>query len=233
MPSPLPRQVRWSLFARLSSSTAAFPVKKPGRLLQLFFRGLLSVHSRYDLHAHRVALCDPLHRRLRQLVCLCCRFDCYRVERTSSRAGVTPAEVQRLFTAHFIANNPHVMLAIRFNYPLRNAVNFFRAVCFCSSFISTARFSRLRMRFAFPIQIPSALSNCWFLRRASISKADPEPTRYRKWRARSMGSLDCITHFNSSAFLAPHSMSARLMTPTNFSPSSEPNVLMAEVAAWS
>jgi hypothetical protein len=28
------------------------------------------------------------------------RFDCYRVERTSSRAGVAPAEVQRLFTAH-------------------------------------------------------------------------------------------------------------------------------------
>jgi len=32
------------------------------------------------------------------------RFDCYRVERTSSRAGFTPAEVQRLFTAHFFAN---------------------------------------------------------------------------------------------------------------------------------
>jgi len=43
MPSPLPRQARWSLFARLSPSTAAFPVIKPGRLLQLFFRGLLSV----------------------------------------------------------------------------------------------------------------------------------------------------------------------------------------------
>jgi hypothetical protein len=40
--------------------------------------------------------CDPLHRKLRQLRCLRCRFDCYRVERTSSRAGVTPAEVQRL-----------------------------------------------------------------------------------------------------------------------------------------
>src|SRR5439155_9514814 len=36
---------------------------------------------------------DPLNRRLRQLRCLRCRFDCYRVERTSSRAGVTPAEV--------------------------------------------------------------------------------------------------------------------------------------------
>src|SRR6266571_163090 len=42
------------------------------------------------------SLNDPLHRKLRQLHCLRCRFDCYRVERTSSRAGVAPAEVQRL-----------------------------------------------------------------------------------------------------------------------------------------
>src|SRR5262249_58856453 len=39
---------------------------------------------------------DPLHRKLRQLCCLRCRFDCHRVERTSSRTGVAPAEVQRL-----------------------------------------------------------------------------------------------------------------------------------------
>jgi len=39
---------------------------------------------------------DPLHRKLRQLRRLRCRFDCYRGERTSFRAGVTPAEVQRL-----------------------------------------------------------------------------------------------------------------------------------------
>jgi len=39
---------------------------------------------------------DPLHRKLRQLRCLRRRFDCYRVERTSSRAGIAPAEVQRL-----------------------------------------------------------------------------------------------------------------------------------------
>jgi hypothetical protein len=50
------------------------------------------------------SLNDPLHRKLRQLRCLRRRFDCCRVERTSSRAGVSPAEVQRLFTAHFIAN---------------------------------------------------------------------------------------------------------------------------------
>ncbi len=42
------------------------------------------------------SLNDPFHRKLRQLRCLRCRFDCYRVERTSSRAGVAPAEVQRL-----------------------------------------------------------------------------------------------------------------------------------------
>src|SRR5215470_7057621 len=44
----------------------------------------------------RSRLRDPFHRKLRQLRCLHHRFDCYRVERTSSRAGVAPAEVQRL-----------------------------------------------------------------------------------------------------------------------------------------
>src|SRR5262245_46680850 len=39
---------------------------------------------------------DPFHRELRQLRCLHCRLDCYRVERTSSRAGVAPTEFQRL-----------------------------------------------------------------------------------------------------------------------------------------
>src|SRR6201993_2714917 len=47
---------------------------------------------------------DPFHRKLRQLCYLHCRFDCYRVERTSSRAGFAPAEVQRLFTAHYYVN---------------------------------------------------------------------------------------------------------------------------------
>jgi hypothetical protein len=51
MPSALPRQIRWSLFAGPSPSTAAFPVKKSGRLLQLF-----NVYSRYGLHARRVAM---------------------------------------------------------------------------------------------------------------------------------------------------------------------------------
>jgi hypothetical protein len=45
-------------------------------------------------------LCDLLHRRLQQLRCLGRRFDCYRVERTSSRAGLTPAVDHHLFAAH-------------------------------------------------------------------------------------------------------------------------------------
>ena len=35
-------------------------------------------------------LCDPLHQRLQQSRCLHCCSDCYRVERTSSRAGFLP-----------------------------------------------------------------------------------------------------------------------------------------------
>src|SRR5258708_12337711 len=49
---------------------------------------------------------DPLHRKLRQLRCLRRRFDCYRVERTSSRAGVAPAEVQRLSRRTFSPTTP-------------------------------------------------------------------------------------------------------------------------------
>ena len=50
---------------------------------------------------------DPLHRKLRPLRCLCRRFGCYRVERTSSRAGIAPAEVQCLFTAHGRGRDDH------------------------------------------------------------------------------------------------------------------------------
>jgi len=39
-----------------SPATAAFPVFQAGRLPHHPFRGLLSVHSRYGLHARRVAL---------------------------------------------------------------------------------------------------------------------------------------------------------------------------------
>ncbi len=56
MPSPLPRQDRCDLFARAVPSASAFPVTQAGRLLHYPFRGLLSVHSRYGLHARRIAI---------------------------------------------------------------------------------------------------------------------------------------------------------------------------------
>jgi hypothetical protein len=100
MLSPLPRQVRETKSLVTNLSTSAFPKFRVGRLLHYGFRGLLSVHSRYGLQTRQVALCDPLHRRLRRFCCLHRRSNCYRVERSSSRAGLSPAVVQRLFTAH-------------------------------------------------------------------------------------------------------------------------------------
>src|SRR5439155_9610614 len=47
MPSPLPRQVQWNLFARTVPLSSAFPEIQAGRPLHYPFRGLLSVYSRY------------------------------------------------------------------------------------------------------------------------------------------------------------------------------------------
>ncbi len=44
--------------------------------------------------------CDLLHRRLQQLRCLRRCFDCYRVERTSSRAGLLPLWTTTFHGAH-------------------------------------------------------------------------------------------------------------------------------------
>jgi hypothetical protein len=102
-------------------STSAFPRLWMGLHLHYQFRGLLSVHSSYNLQTRRVALCDPLHRRLRRLCCLRRRSDCYRVERSSSRAGLLlPAVDQCLFTAH---HNHSVMSVIdrlvrRYAFPM-------------------------------------------------------------------------------------------------------------------
>src|ERR1035437_8483326 len=52
---------------------------------------------------HPCGLCDPLHRRLRRLCYLHRRSDCYRVERSSSRAGLSPAVDQRLSRRTVIA----------------------------------------------------------------------------------------------------------------------------------
>ncbi len=55
VPPPLPRRDRWVLSLPASPATAAFPVRKPGRLPHYPFRGLLSVYSRFSPHTRRVA----------------------------------------------------------------------------------------------------------------------------------------------------------------------------------
>jgi hypothetical protein len=74
-----------------------------GSLLRCFFRSFLTEPlpsagvTRFPRYYGPLArspshLVDLFHRKLRQLGCLRRRLDCYRVERTSSRAGVAPAD---------------------------------------------------------------------------------------------------------------------------------------------
>jgi len=95
MPSPLPRQVRWTLFARTVSIDVGLPSIHGGSApaLHVSRPAQRSLTLRPACSPSRPS--DPLHRRLRRLRYLCRRSDCYRVERTSSRAGLSPAVDQR------------------------------------------------------------------------------------------------------------------------------------------
>ena len=68
MPSPIPRQVQWNLFAHTIPSASAFPRLRAGRLLHHPFRGLLDVHICYGLHARQVALATLYTRGFSSLV---------------------------------------------------------------------------------------------------------------------------------------------------------------------
>src|SRR5882724_12098914 len=68
MPSPIPRQVEWNLFAHTIPSASAFPRFTAGRLLHHRFRGLLSVYSCYGLHARQVAIATLCTRGFSSLV---------------------------------------------------------------------------------------------------------------------------------------------------------------------
>src|SRR6266436_4075648 len=68
MPSPIPRQVEWNLFAHTIPCASAFPRFSAGRLLHHRFRGLLSVHCGYGLHARQVAIATLCTRGFSSLV---------------------------------------------------------------------------------------------------------------------------------------------------------------------
>src|SRR6266478_4136519 len=90
MPSPLPRQVRWKLVRSCDSIVFGLPRNRGGSAPALRFsrpaQRLLTLRPACSPNRQ----CDLLHRRLQQLRCLRHCFDCYRVERTSPRAGIPP-----------------------------------------------------------------------------------------------------------------------------------------------
>ena len=90
MPSPIPRQVGWNFVRSYNSIRFGLPRNRGGSAPALVFsrpaQRLLTLRPACSPSR----LCDPLHRRLQQLRCLRRCFDCYRVERTSSRAGIPP-----------------------------------------------------------------------------------------------------------------------------------------------
>ena len=96
MPSPLPRQDRGT------RSLVVFHRRRPsprsswvGSCIARF--EACSAFTRVTACMLTESPCDPLRRRLQRLRYLHRRFGCYRVERTSSRAGLTPVVDHYLF----------------------------------------------------------------------------------------------------------------------------------------
>jgi hypothetical protein len=101
MPSPLPRQDRRSpLIAH-----CGFRRRRPSPNVRRVGSRVISVET-CSAFTHVAACslarspCDPLPRRLPPVRYLPDGSRCYRVERSSSRAGLAPAEDRRLCTAH-------------------------------------------------------------------------------------------------------------------------------------
>ena len=85
-----------------SPATTAFPRTQMGRRPRPTFRGLVGCSLALRPACSRDRRCGPLRRRLRRLRYLHRRSDCYRLERTSCRVGVTPTEDLYLFTARCV-----------------------------------------------------------------------------------------------------------------------------------
>jgi mannose-6-phosphate isomerase-like protein (cupin superfamily) len=99
MPSPIPRQVGWNLFARTIPFASAFPRNRGGSAPASLFSGPAQRSLTLRPTRSPSRLSDPLHQRLQRSRCLHRCSDCYRVERTSSRAGIPPLWTSA-FTAH-------------------------------------------------------------------------------------------------------------------------------------
>jgi hypothetical protein len=100
MPSPVPRWTRWvrSLVGRripadtLVASDDGLPQDTNGSASTINLSGLRRMFPGVTACLLAGPPSGPLRRRLRRLRCLYRRSDCYRLERTSCRMGVTPIE---------------------------------------------------------------------------------------------------------------------------------------------
>src|SRR6266481_2518828 len=99
MPSPIPG--RSNGIYSLVRFHSLRPSHEPGRVGSCIVGfGACSAFTHVTACTLAKSPSDSLHQRLQQSRCLHCYSDCYRVERTSSRAGLTPAVDHHLFTAH-------------------------------------------------------------------------------------------------------------------------------------
>jgi hypothetical protein len=89
-----------NLFARTFPSSSAFPESEAGRPLHYAFRGLLSVYSRYGLHAHRVAYATFYTEGFSSFVASAAASIATGWSEPVPGRDFSPAEDQRLFTAH-------------------------------------------------------------------------------------------------------------------------------------
>ena len=100
--SSIPRQVRRSLFTRTAPCLQPSPkCRRVGSCITLSSPAQ-RVHSRYGLHARRVARKTLYTEGSDGFIASTAAPNCYRVERTSSLMGIAPAVDERLFTAHCV-----------------------------------------------------------------------------------------------------------------------------------
>jgi hypothetical protein len=89
-----------NLFAHTIPSSSAFPESEAGRPLHYAFRGLLSVHSRYGLHARRIANATFYTEGFSSFVASAAASVATGWNEPAPGRDFSPAEDQRLFTAH-------------------------------------------------------------------------------------------------------------------------------------
>ena len=139
--------IRCGLPQERAGSAPALRFSRPAQRLSL----LQPAHSPSRFH-------DPFHRRLQRLRCLYRCFSCYRVERTSSRAGLSPAEKHRLSTAQSRVEMWRGGVGAAYLFP---ALSFAGASLASPCSVSTSRSSNRTCRFpasGFPIDFTARLS---------------------------------------------------------------------------